>query len=188
MSDEEIRKLITEAFLSEESPPLTNEDVDLLLFHPVEEGPPEELERARGEFAAKVLRNEYETPLQQIKSGLSFGQWLKSIREGAGISTKAVAARLEEDETFIHGLESSESHPWDFPLDVIARVMVLFRIHINAIRSLALNALANKTASLPWAHTSISNDASRSSVSMNKWLHDLEQILNNLDAKDLISQ
>ena len=187
MTDEEIQKLLTEAFLSEESPPLTDENVNLFLSLPIEEGPPEELERARGGFAARVLRSDYERPQPRVRSGLSFGGWLRSMREGAGLSPKAVAARLKRDESFVLELESSESRPWKFPLDVIARVMVLFRVHINAVRSLALYNLANKTAPSAGISTFVSGDPSSSPVLMNMWLQDLERTLRSIGAKDLIS-
>jgi transcriptional regulator with XRE-family HTH domain len=187
MSDEEIQKLLAEAYLSEESPPLTDEDVNLILSLPAEEGPLEELERARGEFAAKILKREYKTPQRRVKPGITFGEWLQSMRESAGISHKAVAARLETDETLVHDLESPESHPWNFSLGVIAHVMILFRIHFNAIKSLGLHVPA-KTRPLPHGISdSVTDGPSSSPVLMNQWLQDLKKVLKSLGADELIT-
>jgi hypothetical protein len=187
MSNKEIQKLLTEAYLSDESPPLTDEDVNLILSLPVEEGPSEELERARGEFAAKILRREYKTPQQRVKPGLNFGEWLQSIREGAGINPKAVAACLEVDETFVRDLESPESPPWNFSPDIIARVIVLFRIHFNAIESLSRRVHASTQPSTHSIRASVNDDPSSSPVLMNQWLQGLEKSLKSLGAEELIT-
>ncbi|HEX8495340.1 MAG TPA: hypothetical protein VF658_21185 [Pyrinomonadaceae bacterium] len=141
MSDEEIRKLLKAALLLEDSPELTDSEVDAWMSAPADL-PPETLERGRARIADKVLGSLHSEPVRQIQEKLTFGRWIEKIRKQAHLTYKFIAVALNQEPAFIEQLETGDLLPWKMKANDGADIISLFRVHIDAVVHLLELSLA----------------------------------------------
>jgi transcriptional regulator with XRE-family HTH domain len=141
MSDDEVSNILDEMLRSEYAPPLTDSIVDAFLSSDAECSN-EMIDRVRARFAEKVLADFQTNPVKHIEGKLSFGRWVEQRREEARLSKADLSSNLGVDATFVESLETGRTQPWDLKEMVLARIVSLFRLHIDAASDLILRSFA----------------------------------------------
>src|SRR5205085_5128862 len=141
MSDEDISKLLEKMLRSEHAPPLTDSVVDAFLASEAE-CPDEMVDRVRACFVEKVLADLHRTPVKRGEGKLSFGRWVEQAREGARLSRHDLGSALDKDQSFVESVETGGTQPWHMKSRELARIVSLFRLHIDAVSGLILCSFA----------------------------------------------
>ena len=141
MSDDEVSKILDEVLRSEYAPPLTDSIVDAFLSSDAECSD-DMIEKVRSRFAEKVLADFQTEPVRHIEGKLSFGRWVEQRREEARLSKIDLSSILGVDPTFVESVETGRTQPWDLKATVLARIVLLFKLHIDAASDLILRSFA----------------------------------------------
>lgn len=137
MSDKEILELLRESFVSEDAPPLTAEEAEMFLSAPLlVELPPATLKKMRKRSAEQALARLHQEPVRRVRSHLTFGEWVAQARESARLTLTDVAAAVGKEASFFDQVEREQILPWKLAPTVMASIVTLFRIHIDAIARL----------------------------------------------------
>jgi hypothetical protein len=190
MGDTKLEKLLKEALLSRDRPPLTDEEVEEFLSSTESRDPdPLTVEQSEGQFAERVFGREHEQPIRRVKGKPGFGEWIKGLRNDALVPRRAVASAIGKDLLFINQLESGVVLPWDLPAIDVARLIKLYRIHFEAV----WNLVTRLTAEEHPVATSNTDQPLQPSAGCGtppqdvlKWLTDLSESLRQLGATDLL--
>ena len=132
MNNKSLEELLDNLFVSELSPPLTDAVVDAYLTA-CDKHPPEGIQAMRIRFVEKSLANMYKTPVKKIDERISFGSWIKETRKKAHLTQKDISMSVLEDASYINDIENSHMFPWQLNTENIARLIILFRIHFDAL-------------------------------------------------------
>jgi transcriptional regulator with XRE-family HTH domain len=135
MNNKNIDSIIDNLFVSESSPPLTDKVVDAYL-NTCNEYPPERVQSMRSRFVEKALADLHRGPVKEIKEQISFGRWIKETRKQARLSQKDISTSLYEDINYIDNIENNLVLPWQSNSENIAKLVILFRIHFDALVAL----------------------------------------------------
>ena len=134
MSAKEIREFLKESLLGEDAPPLTDADADALLSLPVKTSPAS-VKRMRKRYVEKAFDSVYPEPVRSVY-GSTFGSWIKVARMRPNLVPESVAIVLGKDAEFVEHLEAENVAPWDIPPRLMADIVTLFHIHIDALAEL----------------------------------------------------
>jgi transcriptional regulator with XRE-family HTH domain len=128
---------LRESLLSEDSPPLTEQEAEILLSVPTKvKGSPAAIRKLRKSFVEKLFVNLHQEPVRDVKRGYPFGAWLKEAREKARLTREDIAESIGKDASFIERVESEQVLPWTLTPSTMANIVILFRIHIDAVAQL----------------------------------------------------
>jgi hypothetical protein len=141
MSDEDILNLIDASLLSDDAPPLTDAEVETFLSLPIKRSP-STLRRMRRRFVAKVFEALHPEPVRRVEGGLRFGDWAESTRERARLTRSAVGEALGKDQFYVERIENEEILLWKLTPTKAADIVVLFRVHIDALAQLLSKSFA----------------------------------------------
>jgi transcriptional regulator with XRE-family HTH domain len=141
MSEKELLELLRESLVSEKSAPLTDAEADALLSAPVKQSPVN-IKRLRKGVVERILSDLYQEPVREIGRRITFGRWIQQARKAARLSLDAVAPAIGKDTSFIERIEDEEVLPWALTANSVADVVILFRIHIDAVEQLLSNSYA----------------------------------------------
>lgn len=145
MSDKEITEILREAFLSGDAPPLTGEEAEALLSAPVPaESSPADAVKARERFVCKLLAELHGGPVRLVGRGVPFGAWVKRARENAYLTQGDIGEAVGEDAAFVARLESGETPPWEVEPAAMVQIVVLFRLHHDAVKRLMAASLSEQ--------------------------------------------
>lgn len=144
MSDNELIEILRESLLSDDAPPLTDEEAVVLLSAPVTvKESPAVVKRARKRFVEKVLSQQHREPVRLVGIGVTFGEWIARARDKAYLTSEDIGEAVGKDAAFIERLEIGEVLPWKVPPGVTAKIVALFRIHEDAVRRLMSASLSD---------------------------------------------
>lgn len=135
MDNKLLEELLDNLFVSEVSPPLTDAIVDAYLIS-CDKHRLEDVRDMRIRFVKKCLANLYKNPVKQISEQISFGSWIKETRKKVHLTQKDISMSVFEDESFINDIENSHTFPWQSNIENIAKLIILFRIHFDALTDL----------------------------------------------------
>lgn len=135
MSDEDILNLIDAWLLSDDAPPLTDAEVETLMSVPIKHSP-STLKRMRKRLVAKVFEALHPEPVKRVESGMTFGEWVEAMRERARLTREAVGEALGQDPIYVERVESEEMLLWKLTPSKAADIVILVRIHIDALMQL----------------------------------------------------
>lgn len=135
MNNKTLEELLDNLFISEASPPLTDAVVDAYLTT-CDRHQLEDIQDMRIRFVKKSLANLYKAPVKKISEQISFGSWIKETRKKAHLSQKDISMSVLEDESYINDIENSHIFPWQFNTENIAKLIILFRLHFDALSDL----------------------------------------------------
>jgi transcriptional regulator with XRE-family HTH domain len=121
-------------FLSETSPSLTDVVVDAFLASAAQ-APVESGKRVMALFVRRVLADLHKDPVKTVEQE-SFGRWIETVRRKARLTLADIGGAIGRDATFIAQLESGAIWPWASDSHDIARLIALFRLHIDAASAL----------------------------------------------------
>lgn len=141
MSDEDVSKLLKEMLRSEHAPPLTDSVVDAFLSSEAECSN-EMVDRVRARFVEKVLADLHRDPVKRVEGKLSFGRWVEQAREGARLSRHDLGSVLGKEQSFVESVETGGTQPWHMNSGELARIVSLFRLHVDAVSDLILRSFA----------------------------------------------
>jgi transcriptional regulator with XRE-family HTH domain len=141
MDDKAISKLLEDMLRSEHAPPLTDSVVDAFLASEVE-CPEGIVNRVRARFVERVLADLRQEPVRKVEEKLSFGRWVEQARENARLSRQDVGAAIGKDQSFIESVESGFTLPWGLKTTELARIVSLFRLHVDAVSELVSRSFA----------------------------------------------
>jgi hypothetical protein len=140
MSAKEIREFLKESLLGEDAPPLTDADVNALLLLPVKTSPAS-VKRMRKLYVAKAFDSVYPEPVRSVY-GSTFGSWIKAARKRPNLVPESVAIVIGKEADFVEDLEAENVAPWDLPPRMMADIVTLFHIHIDALAELLSSSYA----------------------------------------------
>lgn len=135
MNEKELIELIKESLLSEEAPPLTDAEAEVFLSLPMQDSPVN-LKRMRKRLAERVLIARHQEPVRRIEQKITFGTWIRRARNAARLSHDVIATAIGKDSLFIESVENEEALPWMLTPSAMAGMVILFRLHIDAVRQL----------------------------------------------------
>lgn len=141
VGEKELLELLRESLVSERSAPLTDAVVNALLSAPVKQSPVN-INRIRKGVVERILSDHFPEPVREIGRRITFGQWIQQARKTARLSLDAVATAIGKDASFIERIENEEVLPWTPTDNSIADLVILFRIHIDAVEQLLANSSA----------------------------------------------
>lgn len=141
MGEKELLELLRESLVSEKSAPLTDAEADALLSAPVKQSPVN-IKRLRQGVVERILSDLYQEPTREIRRRITFGRWIQQARKAARLSLDAVATAIGKDPSFIQRIEDEDVLPWTLTVNSVADVVILFRIHIDAVEQLLSNSFA----------------------------------------------
>lgn len=141
MRGEDISELFERMMRSEHAPPLTDSVVDAFLASGAE-CPEEMVNRVRARFVEKVLFDMHRQPVRRVEEKLSFGRWVEHARESARLSRQDVGAAVGKDQSFIESVETGVTQPWVLKAGELARIVSLFRLHVDAASELIARSFA----------------------------------------------
>lgn len=144
MSDKELIEILRESFLSDDAPPLTDEEAEVLLSAPVPvKESPAAVRRARKRFVEKLFTQLHREPVRLVGRGITFGEWIARARDKAHLTLEDIGEAVGKDAAFIERLEFGEVLPWKVSPGVTAKIVALFRIHEDAVRRLMSASLSD---------------------------------------------
>jgi transcriptional regulator with XRE-family HTH domain len=88
------------------------------------------------DFVKNVLAELHRRPVRELAQPWPFGRWLEATRQGARLSRENVALALEKDEDFVEQIETGEILPWNLSVSDAAKIVILFRVHMDVIKQL----------------------------------------------------
>ena len=138
---------LLDLFFSEDSPPLTDAVVDAFLASPAQ-ATGESSKRVMTLFVGKVLADLHKDPIKVVGSE-PFGRWIETVRRNARLALADIGTAIGRDAAYIEKLESGTLWPWASDPQDIARLIFLFRLHIDAA-----SALIQRSFALSKAHVS----------------------------------
>jgi ribosome-binding protein aMBF1 (putative translation factor) len=141
MSEKELLELLRESLVSEKSAPLTDAEADARLSAPVKQSPVN-IKRLRKGVVERILSDLHQEPVREIGRRITFGQWIQQARKAARLSHDAAGIAIGKDPSFIQRIEDEEVLPWALTANSIADMVILFRIHIDAVEQLLSNSYA----------------------------------------------
>lgn len=143
MSDKELIEILRESFLSEDAPPLTDEEAEVLLSAPVPgKSSPAAVKKARKRFVEKLLAQLHREPVRLVGRGVTFGAWVARARENAHLTLEDIGEAVGKDAAFVAQLEMGEILPWKVTPGVMAKIVILFRLHEDTVRRLMSASLS----------------------------------------------
>lgn len=98
-----------------------------------------EVDRVRQLFLRYAVEAEQPNPVRGFGPGVSFGSWLKSVRERIPATRGMVAAAIESGPYLIERIESDEAPLWEFDHHDVAALMDIFGIHVRAVEAALRN-------------------------------------------------
>jgi transcriptional regulator with XRE-family HTH domain len=134
-SDEEIIASMKLILRSDYAPSIPPEVIHTYLSLPVEEIEVD-TNLMFGHFIKKVLADLHRRPVRNIAPEWPFGRWLEDTRQSVRFSRTDIAGALNKDESFVERLETGEILPWQLSLYDAAEIVILFRVHMDAIKQL----------------------------------------------------
>ncbi|MBV9927750.1 MAG: hypothetical protein JOZ96_22210 [Acidobacteria bacterium] len=144
MSDNELIEILRESLLSDDAPPLTDEEAEVLLSAPIPvKESPAAVKRARKRFVEKLLSQLHREPVRLVGRGITFGEWIARARDKAHLTSADIGEAVGKDGAFIERLEIGEVLPWKVSPVVTAKIVGLFRIHEDAVRRLMSASLSD---------------------------------------------
>jgi transcriptional regulator with XRE-family HTH domain len=132
--DEEFDEMLHELFSSDHSPELTDSVVDAFLASPAK-APKQSGDRVIILFATRVLADFHKQPIRHVEPQ-TFATWIQGIRKLARLEIRDIATAVGKDFTYVERLETGLTLPWNLKPEDIACFVRLFRLHMNAMRSL----------------------------------------------------
>jgi hypothetical protein len=138
---------LLDLFSSEDSPPLTDAVVDAFLASPAQ-ATGESSGRVMTLFVRKVLADLHKDPIKVVGAE-SFGRWMETVRRNARLALADIGTAIGRDAAYIERLEFGTLWPWASDPQDIARLIFLFRLHIDAA-----SALVQRSFALSKAHVS----------------------------------
>lgn len=130
--DEELSQFLSDFFLSEDAPELTDSDVEMFMSTP-DHSPSGMSERVRAKFTAKILGDLHPEPVQQIKERWPLGRWIEAVREKARLTRRDIGTALGKDDSFVEKLETGEILPWNLDTKEAIDLARLFRLAVKAM-------------------------------------------------------
>lgn len=142
MNDKEVLEMLRESFVSEDAPPLTAEEAEVLLSAPLPtKASPATLKKARKRGAERALARLHQEPVRSVRRGTPFGSWIAQARESARLTRVDVAAAIGKDPSYVEKVEEEEILPWKITPNMMANIVILFRVHIDALKQLLSSSL-----------------------------------------------
>jgi transcriptional regulator with XRE-family HTH domain len=142
MSDKEILELLRESFVSEDAPPLTAEEAEMFMSAPLPAKSSQAmLKKARKHSSENALARLHQEPVRSVRQGVSFGPWLEQERKSAYLTRADIAAAIGKDTSYIEKVEEEEILPWKITPNMMANIVILFRVHVDALKQLLSSAL-----------------------------------------------
>jgi hypothetical protein len=142
MSDKEILELLRESFVSEDAPPLTAEEAEMFMSAPLPtKSSSATLKKARKRSVEKAFARLHEQPIRNVRKGVPFGSWVEQARKDAHLTRVDVAAAISKDPFYIEEVEEEAILPWNITPNMMANIVILFRIHIDALKQLLSSSL-----------------------------------------------
>jgi hypothetical protein len=135
MNDEEFERLVRSSLRLERPPEVPEEELEEFLDGPADL-PPETAGEVRARFLRKVFRKLHPRPVWLTKDDKHLGPWLKAARESARLPVEEIAAAIEEPAAFVESLEGGATVPWEVNPDSLAKLMIIYNLHLWGVRSL----------------------------------------------------
>ena len=139
MNDEEFEQFVRSALRLRKPPEVSDEEIREFLATPTDL-PPGTAEEVRALFLDKVFRKFHPEPIWRVQEGEQFGPWFRALRKNVRLPPGEIAAAIGEPRSFMEELEGGEVPPWQINPDPVAKLMILYRVHILAVESLVKNA------------------------------------------------
>jgi transcriptional regulator with XRE-family HTH domain len=133
--DEELTQFLSDFFLSEDAPDLTDADVEMLMSIP-DQSPLGMPERVRAKFTAKILEDLHPEQVQPLNKRWPLGRWIEATRKRARLTRGDIGTALGKDASFVEKLETGEILPWDLDTKEAIDIARLFRLAVKAMRQL----------------------------------------------------
>lgn len=135
--------------------------------------------QVRKKLAALLLNRLHAQPVRDLGAVVSLGSWIASTREQAHITERDLAMALDLTEESIPQICSDQFLPWTMTPSRMADLMILFRLHFDAITKFLNSGGAERSNT-----ETTSNAISTSKVK--PWLSDLREELLVRNSEDLI--
>jgi transcriptional regulator with XRE-family HTH domain len=148
MNDEEFEQFVRHALRPRKTPEVSEEEIREFLA-PDPDISPGDIEEVRARFIGNVFRKLHPKPLWEVGHGEQFGPWFRAVRKSTRLPLEEIAAAIGESASFMEQLESGESPPWQLDHDSVARLMILYRVNIQAVKTLVQNAEEAKVSVTP---------------------------------------
>lgn len=113
----------------------TEDEIEELLAHPAKV-PKADVERGKARFVRNIVEARRPGPARSFGPGVSFGAWIKSVRESLPLSQKMVAAAVDRDAYFVDIVEGAETPLWEVEPEAVAALMDVFGVHIQAVEDI----------------------------------------------------
>jgi transcriptional regulator with XRE-family HTH domain len=145
---------------------------------------PETLEefasQVRKKLAKLLLDDLHTQPVRDVGAAGGFGSWITSIRKQAHLTERDIAVALDLPEEGIRQICSDEFLPWASTPSRMADLMILFRLHLDAITKLQ-KSRDSQGVNVEIASTGISEST------VPAWLCELREELLARHSEDLIN-
>jgi len=142
------------------------------------ENPEEFALQVRKKLAALLLNRLHAQPVRDLGVGVSFGSWIALTREQAHLTELDLAVGLNLPEASIPQICSDDFRPWTATPSQMADLMVLFRLHLDAVTAFVNSHQARGS------NTEITSGSTASQVGT--WLRELREELLARTSEDLI--
>jgi DNA-binding XRE family transcriptional regulator len=146
------------------------------------EKPEEFLYTVRRKLASLLLNDLHGEPVRAVDKSLSFGGWIRSVRNQTHLTESDLAAALDVSEEWIEAISSDDFLPWTINKTQMGGLLCLFRLHLDALEQFARNSRVadSHQAGSP-------RIAEISEPELSSWLNELRAELIGRGATDLVT-
>lgn len=141
MNENDLERLLKKAIFSENGPDPSEEEIEACL-RADHEDTPETIARVKKRFVEKMFLEISPNPLRSAADNITFGDFLESQRDCAGLQKAEVSTALGIAETLVDALEKGRTPPWTVAPNIIADIMHVFRIHFDLLKRLVETSAA----------------------------------------------